>query len=168
MKVNVKRSMFLLITILIMCMIFYFSSQNADTSSNTSGGFAEFMAKVIYPGFEKLSQSRRIEIINGCQFAVRKTAHFSIYGTLGVFSCLTMNTYKNLKVWVRNAVSLGACLCYSISDELHQHFVPGRSCELRDVCIDFCGAAAGTAIVILIRYTVKKIKERINYEQRTV
>lgn len=168
MKVNVKRLVFLFITIFTMCMIFYFSSQNADTSSNTSSGFAEIMAKILYPGFEKLSEAKRTDIINDCQFAVRKTAHFSIYGALGVFSCLTMNTYKNLKIWVRNAVSLGTCLCYSILDELHQYFIPGRSCELRDVCIDFCGAAVGTVIVMLIRYTVKKIKERINYEQRTV
>lgn len=99
MKVNVKRLVFLFITIFTMCMIFYFSSQNADTSSNTSSGFAEIMAKILYPGFEKLSEAKRTDIINDCQFAVRKTAHFSIYGALGVFSCLTMNTYKNLKIW---------------------------------------------------------------------
>ena len=36
---------------------------------------------------------------------------------------------------------------YAVSDELHQSFVPGRSCELRDMLIDACGVAAGVAIL---------------------
>ena len=36
---------------------------------------------------------------------------------------------------------------YAVTDEVHQYFVPGRSCELRDALIDACGVAAGVAIV---------------------
>ena len=39
---------------------------------------------------------------------------------------------------------------YSVTDEVHQYFVPGRSCELRDMGIDSCGVLAGVLIVMLV------------------
>lgn len=35
---------------------------------------------------------------------------------------------------------------YAVTDEFHQMFVPGRSCEIRDMCIDSCGVATGVLI----------------------
>jgi len=35
-------------------------------------------------------------------------------------------------------------MAYAVSDELHQWFVEGRSCELRDVGIDTMGVILGT------------------------
>ena len=36
---------------------------------------------------------------------------------------------------------------YAVTDEIHQSFVPGRSCELRDMGIDSCGVLAGVLVV---------------------
>ena len=40
---------------------------------------------------------------------------------------------------------------YAATDEFHQMFVPGRSCELRDIMIDSCGVAAGTLLCCIIK-----------------
>lgn len=37
-------------------------------------------------------------------------------------------------------------MLYAVSDELHQWFVEGRSCELRDVGIDTTGVILGTSL----------------------
>ena len=38
----------------------------------------------------------------------------------------------------------------AVTDELHQRFVPERSCEPRDMCIDAAGVALGALIMIAI------------------
>ena len=38
------------------------------------------------------------------------------------------------------------CLLYGISDELHQLFVPNRSCDFFDILVDLSGAAAGSIL----------------------
>ena len=48
------------------------------------------------------------------------------------------------------------CVLYSISDEVHQYFVPGRSCELRDILIDISGCILAVLIIKLWRYCYAK------------
>lgn len=45
-------------------------------------------------------------------------------------------------------VSWIICTLYAGTDELHQYFVPGRACSLRDVCIDSAGALLGVLIML--------------------
>ena len=68
--------------------------------------------------------------------------HFVIYLILGVlFSHALKNTYPKLN---RRQAVIIACLftlIYGASDEVHQFFVPGRSCTLADMFIDgLCGS----------------------------
>ena len=49
-------------------------------------------------------------------------------------------------------------VAYAISDEIHQFFVPGRSCQIKDVLIDSCGAAVGIGLVFISIKTYKKLK----------
>lgn len=136
-----------------MTLIFCLSSQNAEISSQTSGSVIESVASVFYPGFADMSADAQNEIISNFQFIVRKTAHFSLYAVLGVLSFLSVISYRNLKYRFRLLISAGICLLYAASDEFHQLFIAGRSAEIRDVCIDFCGAAlAITALALLARY----------------
>jgi VanZ family protein len=39
---------------------------------------------------------------------------------------------------------------YAASDELHQYFVPGRSCDFADWIADIVGLACGAAIIYII------------------
>ena len=47
------------------------------------------------------------------------------------------------------------CVCYAISDELHQLFVPGRAGRLFDVCVDGAGACFG--MVIFLTMPLQKV-----------
>jgi VanZ family protein len=51
--------------------------------------------------------------------------------------------------WALGAWAIAAC--YSMLDELHQAFVPGRSPSLRDVLLDSAAAALGQVIFWLYR-----------------
>lgn len=58
-------------------------------------------------------------------------------------------------------VSLPIASLYAITDEVHQRFVPGRSCQAADWAIDTAGAAlgllcAGVLLWLWLRYRTKK------------
>lgn len=156
------------VLLLIACMVFVFcmSSQNADESSGTSGRVIRLVLKLVYPNFEELSSEEVGELIASMQFVIRKGAHFSIYAVMGFLSFLSMGTYIAIPFKFRLLMSSLICLLYSISDEIHQTFIPGRSGELRDVCIDFCGSLLAITLMGFVvrfsknRFINKYFKER--------
>lgn len=138
----------LIITIGVMAFIFVHSAMPGDVSGNESRHFAEILASIT-----GLS-------LRTAQFIVRKAAHFTEFMVLGI--CLAVNcndhkaqndlskTEKNLiKQFIFRHPQIAAWIAgtlYACTDELHQLFVEGRSCELRDVCIDAAGVAIGVFI----------------------
>lgn len=147
-----------ILTLLWMILIFSFSAQHAEQSQETSGGFSEILANILYSDFEILSPQRQTEILSNCQFIVRKAAHFSIYGMLGI---LTLISCKFSNIGKYQFISAIICLIYAISDEIHQYFVDGRSCELRDVIIDFSGSVTGISGILIIFYIISKIRKEV-------
>lgn len=140
--------------------IFSMSAEPAEVSSKTSGGTIELIFKIIYPGFNDMSDSEQAVIIEENQHLVRKLAHFSIYAILGMLSSVaSVNTFKNkpLKVIVPPFVGI----FYAISDELHQTLVPGRSGQISDVLLDSVGVVVGCSLIMLtvIVFKRRKIKK---------
>ena len=78
---------------------------------------------------------------------VRKTAHFSIYAMLGIWT-------------IKVIISLLFCMLYAITDEFHQTLVSGRSGEIRDVLIDSLGALTGMMLILLISKIIQKNKTK--------
>lgn len=144
--------------IFIMILIFFFSAQNGNTSSETSGGFAEFLAKISHPDFASFSDSKKLSVLSNCQFIVRKAAHFSVYAALGFFCTLPLLHYKRLLFFKRICAAVLISAVYALSDEFHQYFVPERSCRITDVLIDTCGALTGALCFSILVYFIKKIK----------
>ena len=140
------------IPLIIMAVIFVFSAQPAKESSNTSGGIAVFFAK-LFDHFEKLSASQQLVKINAWQFVVRKTAHFTIYSLLGTSVANAANIFKKPLL-----LSPIIPMLYSITDEVHQYFVEGRSCELRDILLDTGGGVFGVLVYMFILYIIKRRK----------
>ena len=108
-----------------------------------------------------MSAVKQDEIIGALQFIARKAAHFTLYAVLGVLSFLSVISYRNLKYRFRLLISAGICLLYAASDELHQIFVPGRSGEIRDICIDFCGSLLAITVLALLSRCIKRINNAI-------
>ena len=91
-----------------------------------------------------------------------KVEHFSAYAILTVFLTFTVllqNKYQMLK---KHAYLLTVLLVsiYGALDELHQLYIPGRSCDIMDWTADTLAACFGVLIVYIIvkgvRYGLKK------------
>ncbi len=141
-----------------MIFIFAFSSQNAKKSSETSSGFVSAVIETVYPQYNTLSATEQESITHTVTLIVRKTAHFSEYFVLGFLAFLTTVTFNKHKLCIRTLVAFVFCILYSISDEIHQHFVPGRACRFIDMLIDSAGSM--TAILLLTVIFVKRRKFR--------
>ena len=89
----------------------------------------------------------------GLSFVIRKCAHFTEYMILGMSLFVTVREFipDEERVAAVQIVSWSIGALYAVTDESHQSFVPGRSCEIRDILIDSCGVAAGVLIMNAIR-----------------
>lgn len=124
-----------------MAAIFYFSSQSADVSASQSG----FIRKIIESIFG---------ISTATDFVVRKLAHFCEYVGLSLLLNSAMYfSYSETKPFI----STGIASLYAITDEVHQIFVDGRSCQFTDWLIDTAGAVTGLVIFLIIYIFIGKI-----------
>ncbi len=160
---NKKTKIFLslLPIILVFVLIFVFSSFDATSSSSQSARIVRFIKKYIFPDLNTLKNKYDIKIVNDtASFIVRKIAHLSIYTLLGMFTFAGLWPINNKKA--RYFTAVGICMAYAVTDEIHQLYVPGRSCEIRDVLIDTCGSAVGALIclVIVLLLELRRIKKR--------
>ncbi|MBQ3817471.1 MAG: VanZ family protein [Clostridia bacterium] len=168
MKVLIFRIISIILLLCCMIAIFKLSSEDAQKSSNTSTKVITKVAEIVYPEFESLDNEEKAVKIEGLQFTVRKLAHLSIFALLGVTSFLTAVSFIGLRIKKSLIFNLLFCLLYAISDEVHQLFISGRSCELRDIMIDFFGAVIGTGICILVLKAVKWIYKKAFFQGEKV
>ncbi len=143
-KLNISsqqmKAFHILLTIMIMVFIFIQSALPADLSEVESGVIVKMISGLLGTDSERTS------------FVVRKCAHFTEYLCLGVSLSWTVRDLAvrpgkvpfALSSWIIGTV-------YAVTDELHQAFVPGRSCELRDVVIDSVGVAAGVLVLFILK-----------------
>ena len=151
----------LIVLIIINCIvIFEFSSEQSVKSSDRSGRIVEKIVE-INPRTKNLKGSEREKVKESLITPIRKSAHFLVYTNLGMLLILCSKTFdiKNKK---RILVSFMLAFLYACTDEIHQLFVSGRSCEFRDVCIDSCGALAGILIGSILYKIVFKIVKKQN------
>ena len=73
---------------------------------------------------------------------LRKGAHVTEYAILGAL------LYRALGV---EALALAIGIAYAATDELHQHFVPGRHASPIDVAIDAVGVSLGMLVWLRVR-----------------
>jgi VanZ family protein len=137
-----------LFTIMWMVIIFLFSSQNAPESTQLSTVFTQNVIKFFASlmGID-LKWERIYYLSTQFDMLVRKSGHMFVYLILGLFVTNAFSyTIKN-KSKLFN-YSLLFCVLYSISDEIHQIFVPGRACRIFDILVDSIGILFGVLIII--------------------
>jgi VanZ family protein len=81
--------------------------------------------------------------LGGWDLALRKAAHLAEYAILGAL--LARALLGTTRWWSWLAWFAGAA--YAASDELHQHFVPGRQASVVDLVIDAVGVVVGVLAV---------------------
>lgn len=151
---------------LIMLAIFMFSAQTSEESSAVSRGFTRQFVEWLST-FISISPQKQLEIMQGIHNIVRKMAHFSIYGALGVSSTAMFLTIKpNSKRYLIVIYSVLFCFLYAVTDELHQNFVSGRGPKLMDVAIDTAGAFCGSCLLFIVIIICRYIKTRLGSKRR--
>jgi hypothetical protein len=83
--------------------------------------------------------------LGGWDLALRKAAHVAEYAILGALLARALSDAVAGWVWI----SVLAGTVYAATDELHQHFVPGREASGVDIAIDALGVAVGVLAVRL-------------------
>lgn len=158
-KVYVTRYLFIFLALCVMIFIFWHSSRDAIASTDQSDSFAKNLFSWLDSDFASMDENEQQSIIVKTQYLVRKSAHFCIYAALGFLVLGAVNTYT-LTNPVKLLVSFGLCVVYSISDEIHQIFVPGRAGRVSDVLIDTGGILLGIVVMagFILLYT--KVKRR--------
>lgn len=119
--------------------LFFFSAQTAEESGSLSMWATEVLlrlcpwipldAAVLHP-------------------IIRKLAHFCFFGIEGfLLGLASLNTFRG-----RFSVGMPvvACAAMAALNEYRQMFAEGRSCEVRDMLIDFSGAVLGIVLAALI------------------
>ena len=160
-QIKGRSAAFIFWTILVLWMAFIFgmSAQTGSESTQMSSPFAVKVASILVPGYEKMSDEQQQAVVSKTEVIIRKTAHFTEYAILGFLAYLVVQMYilNRLKAffcaWVCSSL-------YAASDEIHQLFVKGRSCQIRDVCIDSAGACAGVIVSIFIIFIILSIKNK--------
>lgn len=150
MKINIVRTIIMILLLGTFFIIFGFSSQDGQESGNLSSKITRFM-------IERLMIQNRELILKRAESVIRKIAHFLIYALVGFLLMALMSTYS-VKENKRILISLGVGILYATSDEIHQAFVPGRSPQITDVVLDSIGVLVGIILFLIIIQIYKIIK----------
>ncbi len=144
-----------------MGVIYYFSAQTGESSSEMSGGIVRFVVHLLWKDYDQLSLLEQARRLNSLTFVIRKCAHFTEYGILAFLASGFLSTW-NWKGTYKLQIRIGGAWCfallYAVSDELHQMFSEGRSPQVFDVWVDSCGAAAGIGAFFLGIWLIRKYK----------
>ncbi|MBQ7668711.1 MAG: VanZ family protein [Clostridia bacterium] len=146
-----KRIILLILIILWCGLIFNLSSQKAVNSTELSGGVINKVLNLFGHDITEYESS----VVLCMQIVIRKSAHMFLYCILAILIKLELMEY-NIKN--SNVMAILLTILYAITDEIHQNFVMGRSCEVRDIIVDLVGALIGIGLICLYKYSKNKCR----------
>ncbi len=142
--------------LLLMYMIYSFSAQEGDTSSNlsykVSYKIVQSADKLFDVGLEEYQVENWAYRIN---HVTRKLAHMTEYFLLAIAVAFPLYVY-GVRGLLLLLVAGFICVAYAAGDEYHQTFVSDRSGCLRDVGIDSIGIFIGILVTRAIGWTGRK------------
>lgn len=154
-KRSFKKYLAALPAVIIMSLIFYFSSREADTSTEQSMKISYYIVECeeMLGGYS-LSPEERELMAAAIDGPVRKAAHMTEYAILAAAVFFALTFWTNTEKMLYFFTVIISC-AYAASDEFHQLFVPGRSGMLSDVLIDSAGVLAAAGIIAAVRHKKK-------------
>ena len=136
--------------ILLMMMIYQFSAQPADVSSQLSYKVSYKIVETADNIFETHLDYWQMDNwavrING---VTRKLAHMTEYFALAVAVSFPLYVYGVRGIWLPLLAGM-ICVGFAALDEYHQSFVAGRGPSKKDVGIDSIGVFAGILMMQFI------------------
>lgn len=180
---TVQRKIFLVLMLLWMALIFFYSSRQADVSAEDSGRIGMTIGRIFISDFEEWPEDEQQVFAARIDHPVRKTAHAAEYAVLGFLAAGACAGAAGTERNAGRVESSGAsgrtgegarrkflkgmllpwliASLYAASDEIHQLFVPGRSGQLSDVILDSAGALAGVAAFAVICWLINCRKTKV-------
>lgn len=139
--------------LLLMYMIFTFSSQTGDVSGQLS---YKVSCKIVEAGDyildANLDDWQIDEWANKINFITRKLAHMTEYFALAIAVSFPLYVY-GLHGFMLMLVAGFICVGFAAGDEYHQSFVAGRGPSTKDVVIDSVGVFFGIILVRMVGWT---------------
>lgn len=148
-----KTKLFWIPAVVLMTIIFYFSSQPAEVSGNLSGGISYRIVRLAADVTgQEWKEQEVLLLAEKLDYPIRKMAHLTEYALLGMAVALGgvhgsgWSSYSIKKQYFLVQV-IGSL--YATGDEMHQLFVPGRAGLVADVLIDSLGILIGWLVFYL-------------------
>lgn len=135
----IKIIMWLFVLIMII-IIFLFSNMSSGSSNSKSKEIIRSGIVLVDKTFNiKMSDIEITKLVNELNYPFRKICHFMEYFIL---SLLLVISLKLSNVSVKNTIiiTIAFCFVFSLSDEIHQMFIVGRSPMFIDCIIDTFGS----------------------------
>lgn len=161
-----KKIYGLLIIIFWLGVIFFFSNSDASASTIQTNivinKLAELAEDNSFFNFIILKLTEKHSLV----YSIRKLAHLTIFCVLQMIVFAVMR-YNGKSILKSTIYSMLAVILYAIFDEIHQYFIPGRSCQVKDVFIDTIGGSVGLGIsyiIVLVKSIFFKVLNRQNYK----
>lgn len=152
-KSNLIRGIiFTILSLLLICFIFSNSAQPREKSAAQSMSIVSILKPFLDP-HDRIQEGVFHNYI-------RKAAHFAEFAALG-FSLMGLSDclpWKRKKQ--RLLMPLLASLFVAVTDEIIQIFSPLRGPGVKDVLLDFCGAAFGVACMAVLLLLVHRLKNK--------
>lgn len=117
----------------------------SDSSGSEAATPSDPSAPVVTEEEKKQEKEARIKKLDPI---IRKIAHILEFATFTFFAAIFATTF-DMKSLVRFSIVFALCGIYALSDEIHQYFVPGRVCDIKDVALDVTGVFISAAMVCL-------------------
>ena len=160
-RMNNKRILSRIATVVWTMVIFGFSLQPGAMSSDVSSRFGQWLLKTFLPGLLEYFEKMSVEQMEHFHFLLRKGAHFTEYCILGILTGLAIVSVDRIREKYKELEAFGYCVLVACVDETIQRFVPERAGRIADVCLDSLGAAVGVLLLfIIIREICSNKKKR--------
>lgn len=168
----IKKFIVIILLILSLGGMYYFSSQNGEISTKQSNSVIDIVDEIrqeVTLKDDKLINIKekifnKLKIYGNKSYVVRKIAHFSIYACIGIAITLFIYLFSN-KIFLSAILAFILSIAYALFDEYRQLSVDGRAGSLKDVFIDSMGALTGIAcifiILVMCRIISKSFKKSI-------
>lgn len=147
-------------TILLLFLIFGFSAQDGESSGSLSFEISLFLVKLASPLLPAaMTEEVLLERAELIHYFVRKAAHMTEYFLLALSLQLPLAAWfsNRLTPKLRILTGFAATVLFAALDEFHQTFVPGRSGNFTDICIDSTGALIASFCLLLF-YSIHQKK----------
>lgn len=159
---NKKKIIFGILIIVWMIVIFLFSQDNGNSSSNKSEYIVNISIKLFIHNYDTYNIKTQTNIFNVLSTIIRKGAHMTEYAILALLVFLFLDNKTKIRNYV---IPVIFSFLYSLTDEIHQLFIASRNGSFIDCLIDTFGALLIMLIIYFTNKLTNKKKNRLYNEE---